>query len=75
MQDVVLTSILDTFYSEQVKDHRTDYSKTDAQNQFMLMHILIIALAIESYSMGATHCDLLRASLKITPAQFAEVFR
>jgi len=71
----VLDSFLEDFYDVQKQEGYTSYSRPEQKKSLLLMHILMVALAVEGYHMGARRCDQLRQGLKAHPQLFTSLYR
>lgn len=75
VQVEVLHSFLEFFCDVSENEGSTVYSKSDQKKTLLLMHILITALILHSYQMGAQACSLLRQAIKISQIQFTALYR
>lgn len=76
LQVEVLSTILREFYDRhEESDGVVAYARSDQQRTLLLLHILILALALDRYSLSNLQTEALRTSLKITPAQFSTLYR
>ena len=77
VQEDVLRGCLGRFYSRaKGEEEGTElYSRTKKQARLLLLHLLVVALIADDYSLGTRHFEALRAALKLTPQDLVAHFK
>ena len=77
VQEDVLRGCLGRFYSRaKGEEEGTElYSRTKEQARMLLLHLLVVALIADEYSLGARQFEALRAALKLTPQDLVTHFK
>jgi hypothetical protein len=77
VQEDVLRGCLGRFYSRAKGEEEGSelYSRTKEQARMLLLHLLVVALIADDYSLGARQFEALRAALKLTPQDLVAHFK